>query len=88
MLKIKSLVVAALLDDAVQPRGDIDAAIWIDGIGNNGADGTEGIKAFGAGPLSVRLLQIAGGDVVDDDIAADVRAVHLHRRAACGRRGR
>ncbi len=50
------------------------AAGGIDLVGDDGADGAEGVEAFAAGPLAVGLLDVAGGDVVDDDVAANVGA--------------
>ncbi len=67
---------ALLLDGAVEAGGDGDglAAGGVDLVGDDGADGAEGVEALAAGPLAVGLLDVAGGDVVDDDVAADVGA--------------
>ncbi len=68
---------AVLLDDAVEAGGYGDGGSG-DGVdlvwtlyGDDGADGAEGVEALAAGPLAVALLEVAGGDVVDADVAAD-----------------
>src|ERR1700678_2602312 len=65
-----------LLDDAVEPRdnGDRAAAYRVDLIGDDGADGAEGVKPLAAGPRAVGLLDVAAGDGVEADVAADVGA--------------
>ena len=67
---------ALLLDGAVEAGDDGDggAAGGVDLVGDDGADGAEGVEAFAAGPLAVGLLDVAGGDVVDADVAANVGA--------------
>src|SRR5580698_760731 len=65
-----------LLDGAVEPGDDGDgrAAYGVDFVGDDGADRAEGVEAFAAGPLAVGLLDVASGDVVDADVAANVGA--------------
>ena len=68
--------VALLLDFAVETGGEGDggAGGGVDLVGDDGADGAEGVETFASGPLAVGLLDVSGGDVVDDDVAADVGA--------------
>jgi hypothetical protein len=66
---------ALLLDDAVEAGGEGYGAVeGVDLVGDYGPGGAEGVEAFAAGPLAVGLLEVAGGDVVDDGVAADVGA--------------
>ena len=66
---------AVLLDGAVEAGGDGDGRVeGVDVGGDYGACGAEGVEALGAAPLAVRLLEVAGGDVVDDGVAANVGA--------------
>src|SRR5258707_8937140 len=65
-----------LFDYSVEPCDDGDgrAACGVDFVRDDGADGAEGVEALATRPLAVRLLNVAGGDVVDADVAANVRA--------------
>src|SRR5271168_2340883 len=65
-----------LLDDAVEAgdHGDRSAADGVNFVRDDGADGAEGVEALAARPLAVGLLDVAGGDVVDADVAANVGA--------------
>src|SRR5689334_19409237 len=65
---------AILLPLAVQAGFEHEASGGIYLAGDDWAAGAEGIKALGAGPLAIGLLQVARGDVVHDGIAADVGA--------------
>src|SRR5207302_2023669 len=59
---------------SVEPRdeGDGRAARGVDLVRDDGADRAEGVEALAAGPLAVRLLYVAGGDVVNADVAPNV----------------
>src|SRR4051794_27861923 len=52
---------ALLFDLAVEAGGDGDgvAVEGVDLVGDDGADGAEGVPAFAAGPLAVGLLDVA-----------------------------
>ena len=64
-----------LFNDAVETGGDGYGGFeGVDFVGDDGACGAEGVEALGAAPLAVGLLKVAGGDVVDDGVAADVGA--------------
>ena len=63
---------SVLLQLAVETGFDGDAGGEVDLVGDERADGAEGVEALGAGPLAVGFLQVAGGDVVDDGVAADI----------------
>src|ERR1700729_3105050 len=65
-----------LSDDAVEPRDQCDgsSAGRVNLVGDDRADGAEGVETLAAGPLSVGLLNVARGDVVDADVAANVGA--------------
>ena len=61
-----------LLQLTVKTCFDCDARAEVDLVGDERANGAEGVKALGARPLAVGLLQVAGGDVIDDGVAADL----------------
>ncbi len=84
-----------LLDHTVKAGDDGDwgadfifESAGVNLVGDDGADGTEGIEAFATGPLAVRLLYVASGDVVDADVAANIRAERLHRGRSYSSDGR
>src|SRR5258708_23991985 len=70
----KILRVAGLPHIAIHPGFDLDAGPGIEAVGDDGSDRAEGIAAFGAGPLTVFVLQIAGGEIIYAGVAEDVVA--------------
>src|SRR5579862_1107969 len=66
--------VAILFDLAIHTSLHADACPWVDLVRHNRPDRTESVKAFGAGPLSIFVLEIAGSDVVYAGVAEDVLA--------------
>ena len=65
---------AVLAKLAIDAGLDGEAGFEVEFVADDGADGAEGVEALGAGPLAVFLLQVAGGDVVGQGVAADGRA--------------
>ena len=65
--------IARLPHVAVHRGLDLAARPRIKAVGDQWTDRTESIEAFGAGPLAVFVLQIAGGEIVDAGVAEDVR---------------
>ncbi len=64
---------AGLAQLAVEVRGEGDGGgDGVELVGNDGAGGAEGVPALASGPLAVGFLDVAGGDVVDEGVAADV----------------
>src|SRR5580704_14526505 len=64
-----------LLDCSVEASGDSDGSFEGVDLGrDDGACRAEGVEALSAAPLAVGLLEVAGGDVGDDGVAADVGA--------------
>jgi len=72
--KIKILCIAGLPHIAIHAGFDLDAGPGIEAVGDHGSDGAEGIEAFGAGPLTVFVLQIAGGEIIYAGVAENVGA--------------
>jgi hypothetical protein len=62
---------AVLAKFAVDAGFDGQAGFRIDFVANDGADRAEGVKALGSSPLTVFLLQVTGGYVVGQGVAAD-----------------
>ena len=67
---------ALLFDLSIEAGGEGDrragGGIYL--VGDDGACGAEGVEAFASGPLPVGFLNVAGGNVVDDGVAAYVEA--------------
>src|ERR1700751_47071 len=64
--------IAVLPDFAIHARFDTYARPRIDLVGHDRAYWAERVEALGAAPLSIFLLQIACGEIVDAGIAQDV----------------
>jgi len=62
---------AVLAEVAVDAGFEVEAGFGVDFVADIGADGTEGVKTLGAGPLGFLLLQVAGGYVVGQGVAAN-----------------
>src|ERR1019366_4045678 len=62
---------AVLAKFAVDAGFDVEAGFGIEFVADQRADGAEGVKALGAGPLAVFLLEVAGSHVVGQRVAAD-----------------
>ena len=62
---------AVLAKLAVDAGFDDEAGGGIDFVADPWADGTERVETLGASPLAVFLLQVAGGDVVGEGVAAN-----------------
>ena len=55
---------------AVEAGFDGEAGVEVELVADDGADGAKCVEALGAGPLAIFLLQVAGGDVVGERVAA------------------
>ena len=56
---------------AVDAGFDGEAGFGVDFVADDWADGAKRVEALGAGPLAIFLLQVAGGYVVGQGVAAD-----------------
>ena len=73
-----------LADFAVKVRFDGKAGVEVELIADDRADGAEGVKALGAGPLIVLFLEVASGDIIGEGEAAyDVAPVGIGLEVAC-----